>query len=129
MAEKPKKPFPRARLHLLGLLAELLCASAFVIELRRAIQGNSLSWAYVFEWPILGAYGVYVWKKLLRDDTISTPVRAPGARDVAADAARARYNDYLGRVHRAAPGAADQRPEPRQPTRTPLTKAGDASVE
>ena len=41
----------------LGLfLAELICIPAFVFELDRALGGNTLSWAYVFEWPLLGGY-------------------------------------------------------------------------
>jgi len=41
-----------------------LCALAFWFELGRALRGNSLSWAYVFEWPLLGAFGVYMWWKV-----------------------------------------------------------------
>ena len=36
----------------LGLaVAELICVTAFIIEVKRALGGNTLSWAYVFEWP------------------------------------------------------------------------------
>ena len=53
----------------LGLaLAVVLCSSAFVIEVLRALGGNTLSWAYVFEWPILLAYGVYMWQRLVREE-------------------------------------------------------------
>ncbi len=38
-----------------------LCAVAFWIEMGRALGGNALSWAYVFEWPLLGAFAVYMW--------------------------------------------------------------------
>ncbi len=81
-------------------LAELLCASAFIVEIRRAMGGNALSWAYVFEWPILGLYGVYVWRKLLAEERgerhgiAANPVVDP---DV--EASRAAYNAYLTRVH------------------------------
>lgn len=27
----------------------------------RALGGNSLSWAYTFEWPFFGGYAVYLW--------------------------------------------------------------------
>jgi len=34
---------------------------AFVYELARARAGNALSWAYVFEWPLLAGFGIYLW--------------------------------------------------------------------
>jgi len=43
----------------------LLCGSAFWFELGRAEGGNELSWAYVFEWPLLGMFGIYMWWKIL----------------------------------------------------------------
>ncbi len=83
------------------LLAEAICVSAFIFELRRALGGNELSWAYVFEWPVLGLYGVYVWKKLLQEEREGGP---NSSRELPVDqqeeTARAAYNDYLRRMHR-----------------------------
>ena len=82
------------------ILAELICVSAFVLELHRALGGNQLSWAYVFEWPILGLYGVYVWRKLLqeeRGEPASSSPETPVNQEE--EDARAEYNDYLRRVH------------------------------
>jgi hypothetical protein len=42
-----------------------LCTIAFLFELGRAERGNELSWAYVFEWPLLGLFAIYMWWKLL----------------------------------------------------------------
>lgn len=42
-----------------------LCALAFWFEVGRALGGNSLSWAYVFEWPLLGVFAVYMWWRVL----------------------------------------------------------------
>ena len=42
-----------------------LCVAAFWFEIRRALGGNSLSWAYVFEWPLLGGFAVYMWWKVI----------------------------------------------------------------
>ncbi len=42
--------------------AEAICVSAFIVEISRALSGNILSWAYVVEWPILGAYAIYMWR-------------------------------------------------------------------
>ena len=53
----------RTHLTLAGGLA--LCAAAFWFELGRAQGGNELSWAYVFEWPLLAIFAVYMWWKLL----------------------------------------------------------------
>ena len=51
--------------HLTLLVGLALCALAFWFELRRALGGNALSWAYVFEWPLLAVFAVYMWWKLL----------------------------------------------------------------
>ena len=37
-------------------------------QLRRALSGNELSWAYTFEWPLFTVFGVYFWIKSLRDE-------------------------------------------------------------
>jgi hypothetical protein len=29
-------------------------------QINRALNGNRLSWAYVFEWPFFGGYAVFV---------------------------------------------------------------------
>lgn len=49
------------RLHLSLLAGLALCAAAFKFELSRAIGGNSLSWAYVGEWPFFAGFGIYFW--------------------------------------------------------------------
>jgi hypothetical protein len=36
-------------------------------QLSRALGGNTLSWAYTFEWPLFAAYAVYVWWQLIHD--------------------------------------------------------------
>lgn len=98
-AEKP------LRLHLALALAEALCASAFAVELARALSGNTLSWAYVFEWPVLGAYAVYVWRRLGREE----PHEPPAPSTDAESAALEEYNRYLDEVHRGDdPGVTDR---------------------
>jgi hypothetical protein len=59
-------PAPPAswRIHVGLILGLAFCALAFWFELRRALGGNGLSWAYVFEWPLLAAFAVYAWWKL-----------------------------------------------------------------
>lgn len=51
--------------HLTLVVGLGLCAGAFIVELGRAQSGNSLSWAYVFEWPLLALFAIYMWWKLL----------------------------------------------------------------
>jgi hypothetical protein len=85
------------RIHLGLFLAELICVPAFIIEIFRAIGGNELSWAYVFEWPLLGTYAIYMWRKLLREehsDGAGTPIR-PEKSDKRLD----EWNQYLASVH------------------------------
>jgi hypothetical protein len=42
----------------------------------RALSGNTLSWAYVFEWPIFGGYAVFMWWKLIHDPPPGDPSSA-----------------------------------------------------
>ena len=84
------------RVHLGLLLAEVLCIGAFIIEMRRALGGNTLSWAYVFEWPLFAVYAVYMWRKLLQNE--STPVFHDDVDDVVS-ASLDSYNEYLAKVH------------------------------
>jgi len=37
-------------------------------QLHRALAGNTLSWAYTFEWPLFAIFAVYFWVKSLRDE-------------------------------------------------------------
>lgn len=102
MARVAEKPL---RVLLALVAAEAICATAFAIELSRAESGNTLSWAYVFEWPILGAYAVYVWRKLRRDAPDEPPPPATTDESEALD----RYNRYLDKVHRdERPGLTDK---------------------
>ena len=73
-------------------------------QVHRALGGNSLSWAYVFEWPLFGAYAIYMWRRFIRDETrgdTSPHGTSPGASTGEPDAALAAYNEYLRRVHGA----------------------------
>ncbi|MGD0378541.1 MAG: hypothetical protein ABSC30_01015 [Acidimicrobiales bacterium] len=48
------------------------CVALTWWQVSRALGGNTLSWVYTFEWPLFGAYAVYMWWKLVHD--------VPGAR-------------------------------------------------
>ncbi len=48
-------------------------------QFQRAYDGNTLSWAYTFEWPLFAGYAIYVWWQLIHDDPVPF-TRRPGAR-------------------------------------------------
>lgn len=54
-------------LHLTLAVVVPAFALLFLWQVRRATGGNSLSWAYVFEWPFFTGYAVYLWWKLLHE--------------------------------------------------------------
>ncbi len=93
----------------LGLaVAELICVTAFVIEVKRALGGNTLSWAYVFEWPALALYAVYMWRKL-RQDVRGEASERPVVFDEH-DPKLDEWNAYLASVHhKEKPVALDDR--------------------
>jgi hypothetical protein len=92
-------------------------------QLRRALAGNTLSWAYTFEWPVFAVLGVAFWVKTVRDELVpadggqAEEVEVPaGARQVREpdhieadhagpeDAELAEYNAYLARLGKEAKG-------------------------
>jgi len=50
-------------------------------QLSRALAGNTLSWAYTFEWPLFAGYAVYVWWQLIHDQTTAVTRRVLPAAD------------------------------------------------
>ena len=49
-------------------------------QLSRALAGNTLSWAYTFEWPLFAGYAFYVWWQLIHDQpTAATGRNLPPA--------------------------------------------------
>jgi hypothetical protein len=93
-------------------------------QISRALGGNSLSWAYVFEWPLFAAYAVYMWWRFVHEaaEDTSPPATAgidPGGPNGSAataaaaapaadgrqgeeeekeDAELAAYNEYLAQL-------------------------------
>lgn len=77
-------------------------------QIDRALNGNTLSWAYVFEWPLFAAYAVYMWWRILHEKPDPEPAAAaaenghapaePSEQDEKEDAEMAAYNDYLARL-------------------------------
>ena len=63
------------RLHIVILVVVPACLALCLWQVSRALGGNELSWAYVFEWPIFAAYAIYMWWRFVHE----TPEGAPGA--------------------------------------------------
>jgi len=80
-------------------IATVLCVSAFVVEVLRATGGNTLSWAYVFEWPLLLAYAVYMWHRLINEERGVTVEPAAASEKETAD--REAWNAHLAALHAA----------------------------
>ena len=85
-------------------------------QVSRAVDGNTLSWAYVFEWPLFAGYAVYMWWRLVHEAPEDTPPPASagdpaGGPDASAsadpagaarqeedDSELAAYNAYLAQL-------------------------------
>ncbi|HEX3794426.1 MAG TPA: hypothetical protein VHV57_07995 [Acidimicrobiales bacterium] len=72
-------------------------------QIHRALDGNSLSWAYVFEWPFFAGYAVYMWWRFVHEvppgqtqpPKMAAAAAPPTGAEAADEADRAAYNDYL----------------------------------
>ena len=95
-------------------------------QLRRAEEGNALSWAYTFEWPVFAVFAVVFWAKTIKDEFRPPAAAEPGDDDVPLPAGALRpggaavpagepaspeeeadlaaYNAYLARLHREVRG-------------------------
>jgi DNA-binding transcriptional regulator of glucitol operon len=99
-------------MHALALVLVVVCLLLGVWQLRRATDGNTLSWAYSLEWPLFAAFAAWMWLRAVRDRLIQArgegpyaevrppPIvasRAPPVTRVegADDPELAAYNDYL----------------------------------
>lgn len=59
---------PRALgLHVTLVIVVPAFLALFWWQVDRVRQGNTLSWAYVFEWPFFTGYAIYLWWKLVHD--------------------------------------------------------------
>src|SRR3974390_2812753 len=61
------------RLHAVILIVGPAFMALCIWEISRAVGGNSLSWAYVFEWPLFAGYAVYMWWRFVHEDPDSSP--------------------------------------------------------
>jgi hypothetical protein len=88
--------------HLAGVVVVGGCLALGYWQYLRAAGGNTLSWAYVFEWPIFAGFAAYLWWDLVHHPHRERPVEAPpqvlppGWTNAAALGARSAYADPPG---------------------------------
>jgi hypothetical protein len=89
-------------LHLTLVIVVPTFLGLFWWQVQRVRQGNTLSWAYVFEWPFFTGYAVYLWWRLVHEPPDAAPVtRSAGrrsARDEEEDREMEEYNRYLAEL-------------------------------
>jgi DNA-binding transcriptional regulator of glucitol operon len=106
------------KLHLVILIVVPAFLALCFWQITRALGGNSLSWAYVFEWPLFAAYAVYMWWRFVHEaaevgsppattgsdpggplaSAARTRPAVDGAGEAEEDPALAAYNDYLAQL-------------------------------
>lgn len=100
------------RLHVALAIVVPACSALCVWQVDRALSGNDLSWAYVFEWPFFAGYGIYMWWRLVHEQLAGAPSDAATAETGASgepgpdpgpapepDEELAAYNRYLAQLH------------------------------
>ncbi len=108
------------KLHAVILILVPAFMALCIWQVTRAVDGNTLSWAYVFEWPIFAGYAIYMWWRFVHEaadvappasaepgtggqgEAAAGPERAPRP-EVATEAATedadlAAYNAYLAQL-------------------------------
>ncbi len=63
------------KLHVVILIVVPAFLALCLWQVSRALNGNSLSWAYVFEWPLFAAYAIYMWWRFVHEPA---PEGSPG---------------------------------------------------
>ena len=64
-------------LHVVILIVVPTFAALCLWQLHRALDGNGLSWAYVFEWPFFAGYAIYMWWRFLHEPPRTGPDAPP----------------------------------------------------
>jgi DNA-binding transcriptional regulator of glucitol operon len=64
------------KLHAVILIVVPAFMALCLWQIHRALGGNTLSWAYVFEWPLFACYAVYMWWRFVHEAAEDTPPHA-----------------------------------------------------
>ena len=105
------------KLHVVILIVVPAFLALCLWQISRALGGNTLSWAYVFEWPLFACYAVYMWWRFVHEAAEDTPppatagadhggsngaaataVPEESAQEEEEDKEMAAYNDYLAQL-------------------------------
>ncbi len=107
------------KLHVVILIVVPAFLALCFWQLSRALDGNTLSWAYVFEWPLFAAYAVYMWWRFVHEaaeegsppadagadsgsqtapDAAQPTAPAAGSQEAEEDQELAAYNAYLAQL-------------------------------
>jgi hypothetical protein len=106
------------KLHVVILIVVPAFIALCLWQISRALGGNTLSWAYVFEWPLFACYAVYMWWRFVHEAAEDAPPATAGADPGGANASAAApqappeetaqekeedkemaaYNDYLAQL-------------------------------
>jgi hypothetical protein len=92
--------------HVFALLSVAGMLALGYWQLRRAQAGNSLSWAYTFEWPIFAVFAVVFWIKTIRDELNPPAGHAPPAPELPASSGVSSGGGAAGSGAAAGPEAA-----------------------
>lgn len=66
--------------HLLALVLATGCLALGWWQYSRAADGNSISWGYMFQWPVFGGFVVFIWWRevqLARRKVTGEPLAMP----------------------------------------------------
>jgi hypothetical protein len=66
--------------HLAALVLTAGCLALGWWQFSRAADGNSISWGYMFQWPVFGGFVVFIWWReiqLARRRAAGEPMTAP----------------------------------------------------
>lgn len=99
-----QRPRSRSRdlwqLHIPLVVALAICTAATIIEISRAADGVWRAWAYSFEWPLIGAFCIWMWIRFRREgNPVTSSIRRwqdrVAAMEAEADAAEAEADPEL----------------------------------
>jgi hypothetical protein len=74
-------------LHAIIIVIVPTFAALCIWQVHRALDGNSLSWAYVFEWPFFAGYAVYMWWRFVHENPPAAAAKVSAAIGHSASAA------------------------------------------
>lgn len=59
------------QLHVPLVLVLSLCTFITIVEVRRASEGVWRAWAYMFEWPLIGLFTIWIWHRYRTEGSVT----------------------------------------------------------